>query len=68
MIIKKKHYGENHIETAVTMENMANLFYHQENYLEALEFYEKVLIIKKKRYGENHVETATTMENIAKVL
>jgi tetratricopeptide (TPR) repeat protein len=46
--IKKKHYGEYHVEYAITLQNLCNTLNNLRKYENAKEGYLKVLEIKNK--------------------
>ncbi|EGR32666.1 thioredoxin domain protein 3 [Ichthyophthirius multifiliis] len=58
-------FGEKHIESAETLENIAVVQLKQEKHEEALEKLQKVFQIKKKKYGENSINIAGTLHNIS---
>ena len=57
--------GPDHIDTAVSYTNLAEVYNNQANYTQALLWYEKALAIRKKELGENHPDTADIYNSIA---
>jgi hypothetical protein len=53
--IKKKHYGEDHVEFAVVLRNLSGVLINLGNYQGAKEGYTKALEIIKKHLGEDHI-------------
>jgi tetratricopeptide (TPR) repeat protein len=62
--IKKKHYGEDNVEYAITLQNLCGTLNNLGEYEKAKEGYLKALNIKKKHYGDDHIEYARTLENL----
>ncbi|WP_215429140.1 tetratricopeptide repeat protein, partial [Akkermansia muciniphila] len=58
-------YGENHISTATSYNNLAFLYASQGRYDEALPLYQQALQILQKTLGEEHPDTATSYNNLA---
>jgi tetratricopeptide (TPR) repeat protein len=63
--IKKTHYGENHVEYASTLHDLANILGDLGDHETAKLNLLKVLEINKAHYGENHEEYARTLYNLA---
>lgn len=59
--ITERMLGEEHSETATSLNNLAILLKNQGDYERALEIQEKVL-------GEEHPDTATSLNNLANLL
>jgi tetratricopeptide (TPR) repeat protein len=53
--IRKRHYGEDHIEYATTQQNLCMILEKLGEYDKAKEGYLKVLEINKKSFGEDHI-------------
>jgi tetratricopeptide (TPR) repeat protein len=66
--IKKKNYGEDHIEYAKTLQNLCISLKSLGEYENAKEGYLKALEIDKKHYGEDNVEYAITLQNLCGTL
>jgi tetratricopeptide (TPR) repeat protein len=64
----KKHYGEDHVEYATTLENLSNLLRKLGDYEAAIYNLLKVLEINKKHYGEDHAIYARTLNNLSNYL
>jgi tetratricopeptide (TPR) repeat protein len=66
--IRKKVLGEDHPDTAMALNNLANLLSDQSSYEEAQPLYERALAIRKKVLGEEHSLTAASLNNLALLL
>ena len=64
-VIFKKVLGENHLDTATSLNNLAELYRSQGRYSEAEPFYKQALAIYKAQLGDNHLSTATSINNLA---
>jgi CHAT domain-containing protein/Tfp pilus assembly protein PilF len=64
-VIFKKVLGENHLDTATSLNNLAELYRSQGRYSEAEPFYKQALAIYKAQLGDNHPSTATSINNLA---
>jgi tetratricopeptide (TPR) repeat protein len=64
LVIKEKEYGPNHIQTAITLENLGNAYGSLGDYTKGKELLERALVIFEKEYGPNHIQTAITLENL----
>jgi len=67
LAIYEKVLGKEHLYTATTYNNMAEVYSQQEDYTQALELHQKALKIREKVLGKEHPYTATTYSNIALV-
>jgi Flp pilus assembly protein TadD len=63
--IREEQQGENHPDTASSLNNLAALYYSTGRYLEAEPLYLRSLAISKKQLGENHPDTSTSLNNLA---
>ena len=61
----KSRLGENHLHTARSLNNLANLYWNQGKYDQAEPLYIQALEIKKQQLGVNHPDTAQTLNNLA---
>lgn len=59
--------GMEHPDTGAAYNNIATIYQVQQNYSNALEFYQKALAIFKKTLGAKHPDTGTAYNNIADV-
>jgi tetratricopeptide (TPR) repeat protein len=66
--IKKRSFGENHVQYATTLENLSNALRNLGDYEGAKLGYLKALEINKRSFGEDHVEYARTLGNLSGVL
>jgi tetratricopeptide (TPR) repeat protein len=57
--------GENHLHTADSLNNLANLYESQGRYTEAEPLYVRALAIRQEQLGANHPSTATSLNNLA---
>ena len=58
-------YGDMHLDTAATLNNMGNVYQSQGKYEQALEAFSKSLDIKIKLVGQDSPQTAATLDNMA---
>lgn len=58
--------GDEHPNTAITLNGLGGLCFAVGDYKKAIECFEKTLIIHKKIYGENHENVAASLNNIGK--
>jgi tetratricopeptide (TPR) repeat protein len=59
--------GQNHLDLAISYNNMGNTYKSMKMYNEAVEAYEKSLRLKMKsmKNNEYHISIATTLNNLA---
>ncbi|MBE9246697.1 tetratricopeptide repeat protein [Microcystis aeruginosa LEGE 00239] len=67
LAIRKKVLGDNHPNTARSLNNLASLYQNQGRYSEAEPLYKQALAIKKQQLGDNHPSTATSLNNLAEL-
>ena len=60
----RSHFGENHLETAQTMNNLAWIYDLRQRYAEAERLYRRVVALKKAACGATAVELVPTLENL----
>ena len=65
LAIRKKVLGNNHPDTATSLDNLAALYQSQGRYTEAEPLYKQALAIRKQQLGDNHPDTATSLNNLA---
>ncbi|MEA5535844.1 CHAT domain-containing protein [Crocosphaera sp. XPORK-15E] len=65
LAIRKKVLGDNHPDTAGSLNNLAVLYYSQGRYSEAEPLYKQALAIRKAQLGDNHPDTAQSLNNLA---
>ncbi|KAF0206500.1 MAG: peptidase-like protein, partial [bacterium] len=63
--IRKKVLGDNHPDTALSINNLAVLYDRKGDYAKAELLYIQNLDIRKKVLGDNHPDTATSINNLA---
>jgi CHAT domain-containing protein len=61
LLIRKKIWGEDHLEFSAGLHNLAGLYYVWERYSESLDCYQKELAIKKEILGDQHYNYAITL-------
>jgi tetratricopeptide (TPR) repeat protein len=66
--IRQKVLGEDHPDTAQSLNALANLLSDQGSYQEARSLYERALAIYEKVLGEDHPDTASSLNNLALLL
>jgi tetratricopeptide (TPR) repeat protein len=65
LAIMRERLGEQHPDTATSLNNLAGLYQAQGRYDEAEPLYQQALAIRKARLGEQHPDTATSLNNLA---
>ena len=65
LAIRKKILGDNHLDTAISLNSLALVYYFQGRYAEAEPLYKEALAIRKKILGDKHPDTATSLNNLA---
>nr|NCR60363.1 CHAT domain-containing protein [Microcystis aeruginosa LL13-06] len=65
LAIRKQQLGDNHPDTATSLNNLAALYESQGRYSEAEPLYKQALAIIKQQLGDNHPDTATSLNNLA---
>ncbi|MDB9506568.1 CHAT domain-containing protein, partial [Microcystis aeruginosa CS-338/01] len=63
--ISKQQLGDNHPDTAQSLNNLAALYRVQGRYSEAEPLYKQALAIRKQQLGDNHPDTAQSLNNLA---
>ena len=66
--LNRTHLGEDHTETAISLNNLGLLLKTLGEYEAARPYYERALEIREKTLGENHPDTATTLNDLANLL
>ncbi len=65
---REKLLGPNHPDTALSLNNLANLYDNMANYAAAEPLYKRSLAIREKVLGPDHPATATSLSNLSGVL
>jgi tetratricopeptide (TPR) repeat protein len=65
LAIREKALGAEHPDTAVSLNNLALLYYAQGEYGKAEPMYERALAVKEKALGAEHPSTADSLNNLA---
>jgi CHAT domain-containing protein/Tfp pilus assembly protein PilF len=65
LAIFKKVLGDNHPDTATSLNNLALLYKSQGRYSEAEPLLKQALAIRKAQLGDNHPDTARSLNNLA---
>ena len=68
MAICKKVLGDNHPDTATSLNNLGNLLSRQGDHAAARPYYEQALAIRKKVLGDKHSDTAISLNNLGNLL
>ena len=66
--MEQNHYGQDHVQVATTLGNLAIVLHPMGDYDQAKALYERALAVLQNHYGQDHVEVATTLGNLAIVL
>jgi tetratricopeptide (TPR) repeat protein len=59
------HFGDRHLDTATSLNNLAELYRSMGRYKSALPLYEQALEIHQSVLGDRHPDTATSLNNLA---
>lgn len=65
---QEKHFGPEHSDVAVSLNNLASLYLEQVRYAEAEPLFTRALAIFEKRLAPDHPRLATLLENHAFLL
>ncbi|CAB4003673.1 Nephrocystin-3 [Paramuricea clavata] len=65
--IQEKYLGPNHVDVAVSYNNIGLVYYDQGDLDQAKDCYQRALKIKEKQLGPNHVDIAASYNNIGLV-
>ena len=65
LAICEKQLGPEHHETAICLDNLANVYREQRKYEQAVPLTQRALAIFEKQLGPEHHETATCLDNLA---
>ena len=65
--LKRRVYGEEHLEVATSLHTLAVLYDTQGKYQEAESLFRQSLAIKEKIFGQDHLEVARSLNSIAVV-
>jgi CHAT domain-containing protein/tetratricopeptide (TPR) repeat protein len=68
LAIRKKVLGEQHVDTASSLNILGVLLEEQGDYASARPYYEQALAVRKKVLGEQHPDTATSLNNLGLLL
>ncbi|MHC9538940.1 MAG: tetratricopeptide repeat protein [Vulcanimicrobiota bacterium] len=63
--VAEKTFGNEHPNTATSLNNLAILYNDQGSYTEAEPFYKRALAIREKVLGPEHPDTANSLDNLA---
>ncbi len=63
--IKKNILGDNHLEVAITMNNLGWIYYQIDRYSDAEKMYNNSLRIKEDKLGKEHPSVGVTLNNMA---
>jgi tetratricopeptide (TPR) repeat protein len=64
LAIRKKVLGEQHPDTALSLNNLGTLLRAQGDYVAARPYYEQALAIRRKVLGEQHADTAHSLNSL----
>ncbi len=65
LAIDMQQIGPGHFRTAISLNNLANLYYHQGKYTQAEMLSQKALAISEQQLGPHHPDTASRLNNLA---
>ncbi|NEQ59034.1 MAG: tetratricopeptide repeat protein [Moorea sp. SIO4A1] len=63
--IRQEIWGEDHLDVATSLNNLALLYQSQGRYPEAEPLYRQALALTKKLFGQDHPDVATSLNNLA---
>jgi tetratricopeptide (TPR) repeat protein len=63
--IREQQSGETHLDTAMGLNNLANLYWYQGKYEQAEPLHQRALSIREQQLGETHPDTAKSLDNLA---
>jgi hypothetical protein len=64
--LTERSYGEDHADTCVCVQNLADTYYSLRKYKDAVPLFRRLLIMKEKQYGVAHAEVAAVLFKLAK--
>ena len=67
LTIRKKIFGEDHVDVATSYDNLAMVYKCLGEFNQAKELHEESLTIRQKIFGEHHADVATSCDNLAMV-
>ena len=65
--MRKEVLGDNHPDTAISLNNLGTLFDNQGDLVQSQSYYEQALAVWKQNYGERHPMVASALVNLAAV-
>ena len=68
LALATKHYGKDHPNVAICLNNLASLLSHTNRNAEAESLMRRALAIKENAYGKNHLDVSQNLNNLACVL
>lgn len=66
--IQKEVFGENHVQTLISLRTIGHIHFRHRNYTLALQFYNSSFAISKRVYGSDSLATARLLRHIGQVL
>jgi hypothetical protein len=66
--IKEQILGENHLDVALGLNNLATLHVSQGNYSQAAPLFQRAIAIREMQLGPDHADVAKTLEEYAALL
>lgn len=63
--VAEKSFGPNHTDVALSLHNLAKLYYTQGQYAQAEPLYKRALAIQEKTLGTDHPIVASNLKNLA---
>jgi CHAT domain-containing protein/Tfp pilus assembly protein PilF len=65
LAIRERILGADHLDVALALSNLANIYYNGDEYTKAEPLYRRVLAIREKALGTEHPQVAVTLGNLA---
>ena len=63
--IRQRVLNSDHREVALSLSNLATLYYHIGSYKEAEPLFQRALVVSEKAFGPEHPQVATSLDNLA---
>lgn len=65
--VRQQALGSEHLDVAVSLNDLALLYFHKGEYAQAESLYQRALTIRKKQLGPEHPDVATSMNNVGHI-
>ncbi len=65
--IRETHLGAEHLDTAESLDNLADVLDHRSDRVRAAVLYQRALRIREKKLGANHLKVADSLDRLARI-